>query len=150
MKTVFEASVREELIRRIRNLDENSTARWGKMNVLQMTAHCTNWDEWTQGKNNPTYRQGFLGKVFGKRALRKNTQDERPIVKGMPAGKGFVVKKTTGNLEEQKASWVKLVEEYGNFSNPGFVHDFFGKMTREQIGIFAYKHADHHLRQFGC
>jgi hypothetical protein len=41
------------------------------------------------------------------------------------------------------------VEAYANYSNPGFVHDFFGKMTDEQIGIFAYKHADHHLRQFG-
>ena len=24
------------------------------------------------------------------------------------------------------------------------------RMTREEIGIFAYKHSDHHLRQFGA
>jgi hypothetical protein len=26
----------------------------------------------------------------------------------------------------------------------------WGKMTQEEIGIFGYKHADHHLRQFNC
>lgn len=52
-------------------------------------------------------------------------------------------------LELQKKSWIENVQAYANYSNPRFVHDFFGKMTDEQIGIFAYKHADHHLRQFG-
>ena len=150
MKTVFDAVVREELIRRIRNLNEKSAARWGKMNVFQMIRHCTVWDEWTQGKSNPDYKQGFFGKIFGKQALWKNTQDNRPIGKGMPAGKGFVVKERDGDTEQQKTIWVKLIEGYADYSNPQFVHDFFGKMTREQIGIFAYKHADHHLRQFGC
>lgn len=31
-----------------------------------------------------------------------------------------------------------------------FMHPFFGKITREQIGYLAYKHDDHHLRQFNA
>jgi len=53
----------------------------------------------------------------------------------------------TGSLQ-QKKTWIQLISAYEHFSNPGFIHDFFGTMTTEQIGIFAYKHADHHLRQF--
>ncbi|MFZ6013453.1 MAG: hypothetical protein ACOYXT_24130 [Bacteroidota bacterium] len=44
--------------------------------------------------------------------------------------------------------WTALIEGYTHFHNPDFVHDFFGNMTVEEIGYFAYKHNDHHLRQF--
>jgi hypothetical protein len=86
MKTIFDRATRDELITRVSALDEKSKPHWGKMNIYQMTRHCTVWDEWILGKN---------------------------------------------------------------YSNEDFIHDFFGKMTKEQIGVFAYKHTDHHLRQFG-
>lgn len=148
MKTVFETTTRAELIGRINALNENSKAIWGKMNVYQMTRHCAIWSEWVLGKNNPTYKQGFLGKVFGKTALKNNTKNDAPMKKNIPAGV-FKVKSDDGNLEMQKKIWKDLITDYVNFSNPGFIHDFFGKMTKEEIGIFSYKHFDHHLRQFG-
>jgi hypothetical protein len=58
------------------------------------------------------------------------------------------VKEKDGDVALQKKIWIEQITEYGDFSNPAFIHDFFGKMTNEQIGIFAYKHFDHHLRQF--
>ncbi|MDR7130817.1 hypothetical protein J2X69_003176 [Algoriphagus sp. 4150] len=149
MKTVFEKVTRDELIQRIHSLKNDNTAHWGKMNVYQMTKHCTIWDEWVLGKNSPVYKQEFLGKIFGKMALKSNTKDDRPLPKNMPGGSAFSVKEKEGDLTSQKGLWAKLIAEYGQFSNDGFIHDFFGKMTKEQIGIFAYKHADHHLRQFG-
>lgn len=148
MKTIFDPVTRQDLISRVNNLDEKSHALWGKMDVVQMARHCSIWDEWVQGKNAPVYKQELLGKIFGKMALKSNTRDDKPIGKNMPAGK-FAVKDKGGNLQEQKAIWTDLIQDYGRYSNDGFIHDFFGKMTREQIGIFAYKHADHHLRQFG-
>ena len=48
----------------------------------------------------------------------------------------------------KKRNGLLLIEEYEHYSNPDFIHDFFGKMTKEQIGLLAYKHTDHHLRQF--
>jgi len=45
---------------------------------------------------------------------------------------------------------VKRIEQYADYNNPKFIHPFFGPMTKEQIGFFAYKHSDHHLRQFGA
>ena len=44
--------------------------------------------------------------------------------------------------------WIALIEGYAQYSNTDFVHAFFGKMTKEQVGIMTYKHTDHHLRQF--
>jgi hypothetical protein len=148
MKTIFDEAIRTDLINRISSLDENCTKQWGKMNIYQMLKHCTIWDEWVLGKNNPTYKQIFIGRIFGKMALKKNVKDDRPIARNMPSGSAFKVKEKTGNVELQKKKWMSLIKEYENYSNPAFIHDFFGKMTREEIGIFAYKHSDHHLRQF--
>ena len=119
------------------------------MNVYQMTKHCTIWNEWVLGKQDPVYRQEFLGKLFGKWALKSNTKDDRPRGKKKPAGSAFTVREEAGDFNGQRSMYVNLIAEYAGFSNDRFIHDFFGKMSREQIGIFAYKHADHHLRQFG-
>jgi hypothetical protein len=149
MKTIFDRAVRDDLMTRVRSLDENSKPLWGKMNIYQMTRHCSIWDEWVLGKNDHVYKQELLGRIFGKMALRSNTKDDKPLGKNMPAGKFAVKEKQSGDLKAQKAIWANLIADYENYSNERFIHDFFGKMTKEQIGIFAYKHADHHLRQFG-
>ncbi|MEO8960658.1 MAG: hypothetical protein ABI325_02170 [Ginsengibacter sp.] len=64
----------------------------------------------------------------------------------MPAGKAFAVKEIDGDLNIQKTIWTNQINAYEDFSNDNFIHHFFVKMTKEQIGIFAYKHNDHYLR----
>ena len=148
MKTVFNEAIRAELISRVNALNETSETLWGKMNVYQMMKHCSIWDEWVLGKRNNIYKQEFLGRIFGRMALKSNTKDDKPLGKNMPAGI-FVIKEKAGDINAQKAILINSIADYEHFSNDKFIHDFFGKMTREQIGIFAYKHLDHHLRQFG-
>ena len=150
MKSLFDGKLRAEMISRINAVDENSPKQWGKMNVYQMAKHCTIWNDWVLGKGDFIYKLEFLGKLFGKMALKAGTRDDKPIGKNMPAGKGFTVKEREGDLKRLIAIWANQVDSYAQFSNDNFIHDFFGKMTTEQIGIFAYKHNDHHLRQFGC
>ena len=150
MKTVFDKADRDRLIDRINSLSKYNEARWGQMNVYQMIKHCCIYDSWVLGKNNPKYRQTLAGKIFGKMVLKSMTRDDRPVKKNMSTIKDFIVKKRDGDVELQKKIWIRLISEYDNYSNPDFIHSFFGKMTMEQRGILAYKHADHHLRQFGA
>ena len=150
MNTIFDKSIRDELINRVNSINKNSKALWGKMNIYQMTRHCTIWNEWVLGKHSSVYKQEFLGKIFGKMALKSNTKDDKPIGKNMPAGKAFIIKEKDGDLETHKTLWTNQITAYEQFSNDDFIHDFFGKMTIEQIGIFVYKHNDHHLRQFNA
>lgn len=151
MKTIFDESTRAELLNRMMLLNGNSTAQWGRMNVGQMLKHCTIWNAWVQGRDNTLpYKQTLLGRLFGKLALKSSVKDETPMKRNMPAGTGFTVKEKVDDVEGYKEKWRAGIMAYAHFSNPAFVHDFFGKMTDEEIGVFAYKHIDHHLRQFGC
>ena len=147
MKTIFDEHTREELIKRVSSLNENSTRQWGKMTVYQMLKHCTAWDEWIQGKTDLQYKQSLLGKIFGRLALKSMVGNEKPMGRNMPAG-DHEVTETNGVVHEQKKKLIECIEAYTYYSNPGFIHDFFGRMTKEEIGVFVYKHLDHHLRQF--
>jgi hypothetical protein len=150
MKTIFDKSVRKELIQRINALNKDSKRQWGKMEICQMAKHCIIWDEWVLGIRKTGYKQTLMGLIFGKMALKPLVKDDRPIKRNMPTTRYFIVKDADGDIEVLKQNWVTLISAYEHYSNPDFVHDFFGKMTVAEIGIFAYKHADHHLRQFSA
>lgn len=149
MKTIFDPSVREALIQRISSIGEDSQGQWGRMNVFQMVAHNTYWNDWILHPEGRHYKQTLLGKVFGKIALRKMIGSEAPFDRNVPTSAEFKVQQTHGDLEAEKLKWIALTRDYETYDNPGFIHDFFGTMTREQIGVLVYKHTDHHLRQFG-
>lgn len=145
MKTVFDQATRDQLISRINMLSEVSTAQWGRMNIYQMVKHCRLWEEMIlRGKK---YKQAFIGRLFGRMALKSVLKDESPLRRNTPT---LPELRITGNgaVSCEKSKWIALIGEYAHFSNTDFVHPFFGRMTKEQIGYLAYKHTDHHLRQF--
>ncbi len=145
MKSIFDQTAKDEIINRITTLNENSTALWGKMNVYQMIKHCTLWEEMLLGKKQ--YKQGFIGRIFGKIALKDMMKDQ-PIKHNLPTMPSFKIADNAGDIAAAKAGWIKLIEENASKENAGFVHPFFGKLTAEQAGQMDYKHIDHHLRQF--
>ena len=146
MKTIFEKKTRDELIERIDTLHEKSNSQWGKMNIYQMLKHCTLCEEMYLGKTK--YKRAFIGYLFGKIGLRNLLKDETPLKQNAPTSSAFKISEINGDVSSEKQKWISLIQEYENFSNNGFVHWFFGKMSKEQVGYFVYKHTDHHLRQF--
>lgn len=147
MKSVYNEPDRNELIQRVRMLNEDSRALWGKMTVFQMMKHCSLWEEMLMGRRN--YPRVFIGRIFGKMALRRVTKDEAPLMRNSPSIPDLIIK-DSGNVAMKREKWIALLEEHGRVFNPDFVHPFFGRMNREEMGRMAYKHTDHHLRQFGC
>jgi hypothetical protein len=146
MKTIFDKQTRDNLILRVNSLNENSTAQWGKMNVYQMVKHCILCEEMYLGKT--PYKRTFLGFLLGKIALRHLMKDDKPKKRNSPTKDEFKIIESNGNLLEDKLKWISLIKEYENYSKQDFVHWFFGKMTKEQVGISVFKHIDHHLGQF--
>ena len=146
MKTVFDKPTRDELIARINKLDNNSHAQWGKMDVAQMIKHCRLWEEMISGELK--CKRSFPGRLVGQMVLKRFLNDEKPLGRGAPTAPELRVEETHLAIEAEKARWIEMLEKNAQFSNPNFVHPFFGKMTKDQVGWLDYRHIDHHLRQF--
>ena len=88
--------------------------------------------------------------TIGKLLLKSEIKDDRKMVQNTPTVSELKVKELNFDFEVEKQKWILLIKESIYASTADFVHPFFGKMTKEQIGIHHYKHIDHHLRQFNC
>jgi hypothetical protein len=55
------------------------------------------------------------------------------------------------SFEEERAAVLELLERIGTGPREGTgpAHPLFGPMTWREWGVATYKHADHHLKQFG-
>ena len=146
MKSIFDPLTREELATRIHSLTPQHNAQWGKMDVFQMLKHCTMCDDMFQG--NLKIKRVFIGRLLGPMILKKLLKDEKPFGRNSPTAPILKIREA-GDIEQQKREWFCRLEQYADYKDIGYVHPFFGPMTREQVGLLAYKHADHHLRQFG-
>lgn len=147
MKSAFDTAARAELATRINALQPDANAQWGRMNVYQMLKHCTLCEDMLQGKIK--IKRVLIGRLIGGMLLKKVLKDDAPFGKNSPTSPLLKTTDANGDIEAQKKEWISRLEEYAKYDDPGFVHPFFGPMTKEQVGLFAYKHADHHLRQFG-
>ena len=148
MKTIFDETIRDQLVARIDLVNDTCTARWGQMSVHQMLMHCIRWEKMTLGKIK--YRRSIIGRLVGKMALRGFVKDDTSFRRNVPTLPDLRIKEDGGDLESLKSEWIALIREYEHYSNSGFVHPFFGKVNKDQVGVMAYKHTDHHLRQFRC
>lgn len=146
METIFDKNTADILLRRIQTLTPQDRPQWGKMDAFQMLRHCVLSEEMFLGKRK--YDRLFIGRLFGKMALGGILKNAAPLKKNQPTHPELRIT-GSGNFEAERQKWISRLSEYETYHNPGFVHPFFGPMTREQVGWYVYKHTDHHLRQFG-
>lgn len=147
MKSIFDTSTQEEIKNRINALSDKHQPLWGKMDAFQMAKHCTLCDDMMQGKIK--IKRVFIGRFIGRMVLNKALRADKPFGKNAPTAPVLETTSASGNLDAQKQEWLQRIDNYNHFTHETFVHPFFGKMTKEETGIFVYKHVDHHLRQFG-
>lgn len=110
-----------------------------------MLKHCRLNEEMLQGRTH--YPRLFIGRLFGKMALKGILKDDSGMKKNQPTHPALKIK-DTGDFEQEKKQLIRLLAAYENLVPMELMHPFFGRMTRQQIGQFAFKHTDHHLRQF--
>jgi Protein of unknown function (DUF1569) len=149
MKNLHDLATLNEITGRLNQLNPNTQRQWGKMDVAQMMAHCSNALEVNLGDR--VGRQGLMAKLFGKLA-KKSVVSEKPFKQGLPTDPNFVITDAR-EFEKEKQRLTELVSRLSN-SDPEALaqnaHPFFGKMSAQEWNTLNYKHLDHHLRQFGC
>ncbi|MEM9650250.1 MAG: DinB family protein [Bacteroidota bacterium] len=150
MNSIFDNTVIDAFKTRINKLDESSEAKWGKMNVKQMLRHCIENERMLLREK--VFKPVFIGKIFGKMALKSDIKDDRPFGKNSPTHPDLRIKEVHEPFDALIAEWITLLDKYPSIEPShysDFRHPFFQKMDASQVGKFAFKHVDHHLRQFG-
>ena len=147
MKTVFDATVRKELIDRVNRVTPTSQRKFGKMNPNQALHHVNTALQAYLGEVKAEYHGNALKAGF----LKLFTFSPIPI----PPEKGKTAPEFVAggsyNLNEEKARFKDLIERVGSRRSQVEwpVSPVFGKLTAKQYGELGYKHTDHHLKQFG-
>lgn len=147
VKNLFDPAVKQEIITRINNLSPQSTGQWGKMDVAQMLAHLQQPLEVALGKR--TINGGFFMNLILP-LFKKTLWDDKPWKKGLPTDATYI---TTGKIKEfttEKAALLELISQFQEKDVNLEKHPVFGRMTKEQWSKSAWKHIDHHLKQFGA
>jgi hypothetical protein len=148
MKNLFEVTTLNELKNRLARLSAASQGQWGKMNAGQMLAHCSEWMDLAAGQTSPP--RHWMGYIFGRLAKRSVLSDA-PIRRNMPTDRSLIVNGDRDFASERQR--LALCMDRFTAGGPArctkHSHSFFGPMTPEEWAILAYKHLDHHFRQFG-
>jgi len=150
MKNLYEAARVAEIKERIERLRPDSERQWGRMTPTQMLTHCVRGMEMATGELN--LPRVFIGRLIGGKIGSIVLSDDKPFRRNSPTAKALVVKDEP-DFEAGRARLLATIDRFVAAGPAGCTthpHTFFGKMTSEQWAILAYKHLDHHLRQFGA
>ncbi|MBN9653375.1 DUF1569 domain-containing protein [Halobacillus sp. GSS1] len=148
MNNIFEITYTDELLNRIENLSVDSQPKWGKMDVSQMLAHCSAFQDIAMGYSFPP--RGWLGLLVG-RFAKPIFYNDKPLDHNMSTIPTILIKsKKDFNIEREKLKQkIIIFQKNGPKACTDHPHPFFGKLTSDQWGKGIYKHLDHHLKQFG-
>lgn len=148
MDTIFNHLHAKEIVNRINRLSPNSQPQWGTMNVAQMLAHCSLFQDIAMGISFPP--RGWLGRVIGG-FVKPIFYNDKPFARNMSTIPTILIKdkRDFGTEKGKLKQKIIIFQQNGPEHCTSYPHPFFGKLTSEQWGKGIYKHLDHHLKQFG-
>ena len=148
MKNLFDTEAYSEIIERLNSLSANSQQLWGKMNVAQMLAHCS--EAFKVPLSDKKMPRMLIGLLLGW-AFKNKLYNDEPWERNLPTAPHFIIKDER-DFEKEKQHISDLINQF-HHAGPEkvglFPHPMFGSFTKEQWGKSVYKHMDHHLQQFG-
>ena len=151
MKNIFEKSVTDEVIARIEKLSPETQPQWGKMGVAQMFAHLSVAYEFVYtDKHKATKATGF--KKFMIKLFAKNMVcGEKPYPKNGRTAPQFIIteEKVFADEKARLIEFMNKVQQEGESAFDGKESHSFGPLNKTEWTNMFYKHADHHLTQFG-
>jgi hypothetical protein len=145
-KSLTNAASRKELLARLAQLRPEASPLWGKMTAPQMLAHLADWMLMASGDL----------QVASKKVVLRYTPFKQlamywlPFPKGVPTAPELLAR-TPSEWGTETALVSERVQSFESLSHKSQWpdHPVFGKMTARSWSVFAYRHMDHHLRQFG-
>lgn len=147
-KNLFNQRAVEKMIKRVSQLNSNSVPKWGEMTATEMLLHCNLCNNQILNSDVEDCKPSFKKKLIKYLALY--------IVPSFPKNMKSAEKNIThGKIEneqfdKEKESFIETLKSFtGDVLISPMPHPAFGMLSKTEWGRAAWKHTDHHLRQFG-
>ena len=147
MKNLHAERDRHQLAERIRQLDANAPGKWGKMTAPQMVAHLT---------DSMRMATGDLSVVPMKTILRFPPLKQfiiylAPFPRNVPTAPELVSRAPL-SFESEVEDLLRMFRRFASRDPRARwpAHPAFGALSGGDWGALAYRHCDHHLRQFNA
>lgn len=148
MGSILNDSDRTAITARLRSLSTSSTRRWGQMDVAGMLQHLQLSTRMALGDLDvPSVNK----RAFQMFPLKHLILYVLPFPKGPPTAPALKTS-DAASLEAERTALLELLERIGTGPRDGNgpAHPLFGPLSWREWGVVTYKHADHHLKQFGA
>ena len=147
MRSILNEGDRAAITSRVRLLSAASTRQWGSMDVVGMLQHLRLAALMTLGELSVPSANKRAFQVF---PLKHLILYVFPFPKGAPTAPELKPA-DAASFEEERTALLELLERIGTGLRDGVgpAHPLFGPLSWREWGVATYKHADHHLKQFG-
>ena len=148
MRSILNQGDRTNIVNRMHSLTASSTRQWGSMDVTGMLQHLHLSARMTVGELEVPSANKRVFQVFPFKHLLLYVV---PFPKGAPTAPALKPTDAAA-FEEERTALLELLERIGSGPRDGDgpEHPLFGPLTWREWGVVMYKHADHHLKQFGA
>ncbi len=143
--------LRSEYTAILSQIDPATSPAWGKMNLQQMIEHMTDSFREANGKtprtciNPPETVAKMQAFVMSDKPFRENTPNSLMPETPLPErneGLADAIMELQGEIED-------FFSVFGSDADKIITNPFFGDLNFELWVALLYKHAQHHLKQFG-
>jgi hypothetical protein len=147
MKTLWIRRDCDELIRRLEGLGPDSTARWGKFTAPKMLSHVNDALRMSSGTLQTSLKRTPLRFPI----LKQIGVYFAPWPKGVPTVPELLARGDHATWGAECAAFPEAIAGFVNRPKNAALplHPAFWRLSRHAWGRLAWRHIDHHFRQFG-
>jgi hypothetical protein len=147
MKTFWDSAARAEICRRMEGLTVDAKPQWGKFNATEMLAHLNDAMRMAIGELQVPSKHVPIRYP----PLKQLLVYALPWPKGAPTAPELIARGSSADFAKEKAEFRGVVDRLAQKQATDVwpEHPAFGRLTHRAWGVLKYRHADHHLRQFG-
>jgi hypothetical protein len=147
MSTFADPAARASIRERVERLTPDARRQWGRMTPHQMMCHLTDGYRMSLGERQPTSIDNFFTRAVVRRIALHTSMTWPKGVKTLPEADQERGGTKPVAWDRDREELLRKIDAFNPME--GRKHPIFGPLSVEEWHVWGYRHADHHLRQFG-